>query len=127
MESDDAVAALSALAHETRLAVFRLLVQTGPNGMTAGAIAERLGSPPSTMSHHLAQLERASLLRSWRVQRQIFYASDYEGTRKLLAFLTEDCCDGRPEMCGGIKQAAALACPPKKPASKSPARKKART
>lgn len=100
METKEAVAALAALSQETRLAVFRLLVQKGPNGLPAGAIAEALSVAPSTMSSHLAQLERAGLLRSWRVQRQIFYAADYEGTRRLLAFLMEDCCQGRPEICG---------------------------
>lgn len=100
METREALAALAALSQETRLAVFRLLVQEGPNGLPAGAIAEALGVAPSTMSSHLAQLERAGLLRSWRVQRQIFYAADYEGARRLLAFLMEDCCQGRPEICG---------------------------
>lgn len=95
-----AVTALSALAQTHRLAVFRLLVQEGPNGLAAGEVAERIGVPPSTLSHHLAQLEHAGLLRSWRVQRNIFYALDVEGTRRLVAFLTEDCCAGQPEICG---------------------------
>lgn len=95
-----AVAAFGALAQETRLAVFRLLVQAGPNGITAGEIAEALGVPASTMSHHLATLERAGLAASRRESRSIFYACDYEGTRRLLAFLMEDCCQGRPELCG---------------------------
>lgn len=101
MEINDAIGAFAALGHETRLAVFRLLVQAGPSGLAAGAVAEQAGVPPSTMSHHLGLLERAGLVRSWRVHRQIFYATDYEGTRKLLAFLLEDCCQGRPELCGG--------------------------
>lgn len=100
MESSTAIEALSALAQETRLSVFRLLVREGPSGLTAGALAQQVGVAPSTLSHHLAQLERAGLLRSWRVQRQIFYAADYEGMRRLLTFLTEDCCQGRPEICG---------------------------
>ncbi|MFD1623979.1 ArsR/SmtB family transcription factor [Azospirillum griseum] len=95
-----AVEAFAALAHDTRLAAFRLLVQAGPSGLNAGEIAQRLGVPASTLSHHLAILERAALLRSWRVQRQIFYASDYDGTRRLIAFLMEDCCQGRPDLCG---------------------------
>ncbi len=98
--SSAAVAAFAALAHDTRLAAFRLLVQAGPSGLNAGEIAQRLGVPASTLSHHLACLERAALLRSWRVQRQIFYASDYDGTRRLIAFLMEDCCQGRPDLCG---------------------------
>lgn len=100
METAEAVTALSALAQTHRLAVFRLLVQEGPNGLAAGEVAERIGVPPSTLSHHLAQLEHAGLLRSWRVQRNIFYALDVEGTRRLVAFLTEDCCAGQPEICG---------------------------
>jgi ArsR family transcriptional regulator, arsenate/arsenite/antimonite-responsive transcriptional repressor len=100
MEVIDATACFAALAHEHRLAVFRLLVERGPSGLAAGDIAERVGVPPSTLSHHLAHLDRAGLLRSWRVQRNIFYAVDVEGTRRLVAFLTEDCCQGRPEICG---------------------------
>ncbi|MBY6264047.1 ArsR family transcriptional regulator [Azospirillum sp. 412522] len=99
MEMNAAADAFAALAQETRLAVFRLLITMGPNGLTAGELARRVGVPASTLSHHLATLERAGLLRSWRVQRQIFYASDYEGTRRLIAFLMEDCCQGRPELC----------------------------
>lgn len=102
MESRNATEAFAALAQETRLAIFRLLVRTGPNGLHAGEIAAQVGVPASTLSHHLGILERAVLLRSWRVQRQIFYATDYEGTRKLVAFLMEDCCQGRPEICGTI-------------------------
>lgn len=95
-----AVTALGALAHETRLAVFRMLVQTGPDGMVAGAIADRTGVPPSTMSHHLATLERAQLIQSERESRLMHYRADYESMRRLLTFLMEDCCQGHPEMCG---------------------------
>ncbi len=100
MEERQAVDAFAALAHAHRLAVFRLLVRHGPSGLAAGRLAETVGVPPSTLSHHLAQLERAGLLRSWRRQRHVFYAVDVEGTRRLVAFLTEDCCQGQPEMCG---------------------------
>ena len=103
MEVTDAIEAFAALAQEHRLAVFRLLVREGPNGLPAGEIAERVAVPPSTLSHHLAHLERAGLLRSWRVERRIFYAVDMEGTRRLLTFLTEDCCQGHPELCGYAK------------------------
>jgi ArsR family transcriptional regulator, arsenate/arsenite/antimonite-responsive transcriptional repressor len=101
----DAIAALSALAQETRLTVFRLLVKAGPEGMTAGEIADALKVPASTMSHHLGQLERAGLAASRRDGRTIFYAADYEGARRLLAFLMEDCCQGRPEICGTVAAA----------------------
>lgn len=99
MESKQAIDAFAALAQETRLSIFRLLVQRGPNGLHASEIATQVGVPASTLSHHLGILERAGLLRSWRVQRQIFYATHYEGTRRLIAFLMEDCCQGRPEIC----------------------------
>jgi ArsR family transcriptional regulator, arsenate/arsenite/antimonite-responsive transcriptional repressor / arsenate reductase (thioredoxin) len=100
VEVKKAIEALAALAQEHRLAVFRLLVREGPNGLPAGEIADRGAIPSSTLSRHLAHLEQAQLLRSWRVKRQIFYAVDFEGTRRLLAFLTEECCQGRPEICG---------------------------
>ena len=80
--------------------MFRLLVREGPNGLPAGKIADRVAIPSSTLSRHLAHLEQARLLRSWRVKRQIYYAVDIEGTRRLVAFLTEECCQGRPEICG---------------------------
>ena len=107
MESNEAIVAFAALAQETRLAVLRLLVQAGPNGLPAGEIAQHVGVPPSTLSFHLKELDRAGLARSWRVQRQIRYAADYEGLRRLLAFLTADCCNGYPEICGGLLQTVA--------------------
>lgn len=97
-----AVDALGALAHETRLAVFRRLVKAGPDGMIAGAIAEHQGVPPSTMSHHLATLERAGLVRSERESRLIHYRADYAAMRRLLAFLMQDCCQSEPEMCADL-------------------------
>lgn len=100
MDQDNAVTALSALAQDTRLTVFRRLVQAGPSGMTAGDIAEGVGAQPSTMSHHLGLLERAGLVRSRRDGRMVIYSADYEGTRRLIAFLMEDCCQARPEICG---------------------------
>lgn len=105
-----AVDALGALAHETRLSVFRLLVKAGPDGMIAGAIAEHCGVPPSTMSHHLATLERAGLVQSERESRLIHYRADHAGMRRLLTFLMQDCCQGAPEMCGDLM--AGLACEP---------------
>jgi DNA-binding transcriptional ArsR family regulator len=105
-----AVDALGALAHETRLSVFRLLVKAGPEGMIAGAIAEHQGVPPSTMSHHLATLERAGLVQSERESRLIHYRADYDGMRRLLSFLMQDCCQGAPEMCSDLL--AGLHCEP---------------
>jgi DNA-binding transcriptional ArsR family regulator len=105
-----AVDALGALAHETRLSVFRMLVKAGPDGMIAGAIAEHRGVPPSTMSHHLATLERAGLVQSTRESRLIHYRADFPGMRRLLTFLMQDCCQGMPEMCSDLM--AGLACEP---------------
>ncbi len=102
MKTSNAVAALAALAHETRLQVFRLLVRQGPDGLQAGRIAGRLKVTPPTLSAHLAQLERAGLVRSWRVERWIYYAVDVDGTRRLLRYLTSDCCQGHPELCGDL-------------------------
>ena len=115
MEQLQAIEALGALAQATRLDIFRLLVRVGPPGLSAGEIADRLSVGASTLSHHLATLERAGLLRSWRVQRQIFYATDFDGTRHLLAFLTEDCCQGRPELCGGPGRDATIVAQPPMP------------
>jgi ArsR family transcriptional regulator, arsenate/arsenite/antimonite-responsive transcriptional repressor len=100
MKTSDAIHALAALAQEHRLTVFRLLVRHAPDGLPAGQIAAQVGIPASTMSSHLAHLERAGLLRSWREQRRILYAVQPEGIRELITFLTADCCGGRPELCG---------------------------
>jgi len=106
-----AVDALGALAHETRLSVFRMLVKAGPEGMIAGAIAEQQGVPPSTLSHHLATLERAGLVQSERESRLIHYRADYPGMRRLLMFLMQDCCQGAPEMCSDLM--AQIHCEPR--------------
>jgi DNA-binding transcriptional ArsR family regulator len=100
MEEKEAIKAFGALAQEHRLKVFRLLVRHAPHGLPAGDIAAQVGVPASTMSTHLAQLERAGLLRSWREQRRILYAVDTEGIRQVVTFLTEECCGGRPDLCG---------------------------
>lgn len=97
-----AVEALSALAQGTRLLVFRMLVQAGPDGLVAGAIAQAANVPPSTMSSHLGILERAGLVESERESRLIHYRADYAGMRRLLTFLMQDCCQGAPEMCSEL-------------------------
>jgi len=99
MESTDALGKLSALAQETRLAIFRRLVRAGPTGESAGAIAEALAIPSPTLSFHLKELERAGLINQRRESRSLIYAAQYGGMRALLSFLMEDCCAGRPEMC----------------------------
>ena len=107
-----AIDALGALAHETRLSVFRILVKARPCGIIAGAISEHCGVPPSTMSHHLATLERAGLVRSERESRLIRYRADFAGMRRLMTFLMQDCCQGMPELCGDLM--AGVACEPLK-------------
>lgn len=92
MENKDAVRALSALAQESRLEVFRLLVRTGPSGLAAGELSERLGLPPATMSFHLKELTNAGLIRSRRESRSIIYSADFEQMQSLLGFLLENCC-----------------------------------
>ena len=99
MESKQALASLSALAQETRLAIFRRLVRAGPEGESAGEIAEALRTPAPTLSFHLKELERAGLVAQRRESRSIIYAAQYASMRELLAFLIEDCCAGRPEIC----------------------------
>lgn len=102
-----AVEALQALAHGTRLSVFRLLVQAGSAGLMAGEIAQRAGVPPSTMSHHLGLLERAGLATSQRESRVIRYRTDYDGMRRLMGFLMEDCCQGDPLLCADLNELTA--------------------
>lgn len=92
MDSKQAVTALGALAQETRLELFRLLVQQGPNGLPAGVVADRLGVLPSSLSFHLQQLVHAGLITQRRVGRQIIYAAAYDGMNGLMAYLTENCC-----------------------------------
>jgi len=100
MNEPDAIDALAALAHPLRMRAFRLLMQHGPGGLPAGEVARALEAPPSTLSPHLARLERARLVRARRERQRIYYAVDLDGTRAVTAFLLEDCCDGRPELCG---------------------------
>ncbi len=94
MESANAVVALSALAQEHRLALFRLLVQAGVRGLPAGVIAEALGVPASSLSFHLAQLSRSGLIRQERQGRSLIYSADYKAMNALVGFLMENCCGG---------------------------------
>lgn len=94
-----AVSGLGALAHDARLAVFRLLVRAGEKGVSAGEIAREIGVRASTLSTQLAILSNAGLIRSRRVGRSIIYSPEYEAIRDLLRFLVADCCGGRPEIC----------------------------
>lgn len=110
METKSAVEMLAALAQPTRLDALRLLVRTGPSGLAAGEIATALNATASTLSFHLKELEGVGLLRSWRVGKSIRYAADVETMRQLLGWLTEDCCNGRPELCGDLTKLARCGC-----------------
>lgn len=102
MESRHAVRALSALAQETRLGVFRLLVRAGPKGVVAGKLAASLDVPPATLSFHLKELAHAGLVQSRQQGRHVHYSAEFDAMNGLLAYLTENCCGGAP-------------CPPPRP------------
>jgi ArsR family transcriptional regulator len=114
MEPDQAVQKLSALAQDGRLAVFRLLVKAGPEGMAAGEIARKLKTAANTMSAQLLLLSNAGLIRARRDGRSIIYAVAFDAMSSLLIFLTEDCCGGRSEICAPLISVATGCCPPKK-------------
>ncbi len=99
MELDSAVDALSALAHESRLAIFRLLVPEGSDGLMAGEIGERMGIAANALSFHLTRLRYAGLVTVRRNGRQMIYAAAYDGMQSLMGFLTENCCQEDPEGC----------------------------
>lgn len=99
MEIDDAVSKLSALSQASRLETFRLLVRTGEKGLSAGEISETTGIKPNTLSFHLKELAHAGLIGSHRDGRHIIYQLKIDGIRDLLHFLTDDCCQGKPELC----------------------------
>jgi ArsR family transcriptional regulator, arsenate/arsenite/antimonite-responsive transcriptional repressor len=94
METKQAIQSLSALAQQTRLAIFRLLVQAGREGLAAGSIGEKLDLPPATLSFHLAGLARAGLAQSRQEGRFVIYSADYQAMNALVGYLTENCCQG---------------------------------
>lgn len=108
MEKIAVLAALGALAQETRLDIFRLLVQAGPTGLPAGQIGDRLGLPSATLAFHLKELKNAGLAHCTRAGRSLIYAADYDAMNALLAFLTENCCGGPADAC----RTDALLCQP---------------
>ena len=120
MEINEAVVVLAALAHEARLAIFRSLVNAGPEGKLAGQIAADFGMPASTLSHHLNQLRLAGLIVRRRDSRNLNYAINVEKTAELTDYLRNDCCGGRPELCfpdvAATRPAAATCCGPVKAA-----------
>jgi DNA-binding transcriptional ArsR family regulator len=107
MEQTDAVAALAALAQDNRLAVFRLLVQAGPDGMAAGEVAEALNLAPNTLTFHFDRLRVAGLVTVRRDGRSMIYAAQYEAMNALLGYLTENCCQGR--QCAPVRRKATAA------------------
>jgi DNA-binding transcriptional ArsR family regulator len=92
MKTANVLAALGALAHEYRLAVYRLLVEQGPDGLAAGAIGERIGLVPSSLTFHLQALQRAGLIRQLRASRQLIYSADFTVMNQLVGYLTDKCC-----------------------------------
>src|SRR5271168_4345703 len=121
METSNAVAALAALAQDNRLEVFRLLVQAGPDGMAAGQVANRLGLAPNTLTFHFDRLRVAGLVTVRRDGRSMIYAARFEAMNGLVAFLTENCCQGALVSC-----APAAVCKPEGVARETPARARRR-
>ena len=121
METREAVAALGALAQDTRLSIFRLLVQAGPEGVAAGQIAEALDVPAATLSFHLKELAHASLVSSRQEGRFIYYSADFAQMAALMSFLTQNCCQGMPQECLTVVETAlGRCCPPQ--SKRKPAR-----
>jgi ArsR family transcriptional regulator, arsenate/arsenite/antimonite-responsive transcriptional repressor len=102
------IAALSALAHEHRLAIYRLLVERGPAGLSAGAIGERVGLLPSSLTFHLQNLQRAGLITQQRLSRQLIYSADFVAMNGLVGYLTENCCSQSGECVASCKPVAAV-------------------
>ncbi len=103
MKSTSAIESLSALAHEHRLAIYRLLVRQGPEGLPAGSIGSRVGLAPSSLTFHLQSLKRAGLIRQVRVSRQLFYSADFAAMNDLVGYLTDECCIESSECAPGCE------------------------
>ena len=99
MKTSEVIDALGALAHEYRLAIYRLLVERGPDGLPAGVIGERVGLVPSSLTFHLQALQRAHLIRQTRASRQLIYSADYSVMNELVGYLTDNCCAGSSKSC----------------------------
>jgi len=110
MESNQVISSFSALSQQTRLDVFRLLIKAGADGLLAGELGELLDVRQNTMSANLTVLLNAGLVRNERQGRTIRYFADFDAVRRLLAFLMEDCCGGRPELCKPVIDEIACAC-----------------
>ena len=116
MKTPRVVDALSALAHEHRLAIYRLLVQRGPEGLPAGTIGERVGLVPSSLTFHLQNLQRAGLIAQRRESRQLFYSVDFAVMNGLVGYLTENCCGNNGATCSPTCVPAEAAKPAKRAA-----------
>ena len=110
MEIQTAASTLAALAQETRLAIFRLLVEAGPDGLPAGGIGERLKVPGATLSFHLKELARVGLVLSRHERQFIYYSVDFERMAELMTFLTQNCCQGMPKKCLTVVETALESC-----------------
>jgi len=110
MDTSTALTALSALAQDSRLKVFRLLIRAGAQGMAAGDIARALHVPHNTLSSQLAILSRAKLVQARKEGRSVIYTVDLQGTRALLFFLVEDCCQGEPSVCAPLIESTLAGC-----------------
>lgn len=111
MNATEAVQALGALAHEHRLAIYRLLVEKGPEGLSAGDIGERIGMVPSSLTFHVQSLQRSGLITQRRVSRQLFYSADFGAMNGLVEYLTKNCCGGIDSCAPACKPAAASRVP----------------
>jgi ArsR family transcriptional regulator, arsenate/arsenite/antimonite-responsive transcriptional repressor len=109
MKTRDAIEALGGLAHEHRLAIYRLLVQRGPEGLSAGIIGQRIGLLPSSLTFHLQNLQRAGLITQRRASRQLFYSVDFSVMNGLVGYLTENCCGNSSADCSASCAPAAPA------------------
>lgn len=118
METKEAVIALAALAQETRLSIFRLLVQVGPEGIPVGKIGDELKIAPATLSFHLKEIYHAGLISSRQKGRFIYYTVNFERMAGLMTFLTQNCCKGMPQECLTVVETAlGGCCPPESPNS----------
>ena len=113
MENNAAIEALGALAQETRLATFRVLVKCEPEGVPAGELARTVGVPQNTMSAHLAILARAGLITGERQSRSIIYRANLATFQALTLFMIQDCCGGSPELCAPLLESLTPRCPSK--------------
>jgi DNA-binding transcriptional ArsR family regulator len=128
MEIKTAVAALGALAQETRLGIFRLLVEAGPGGVAAGGIGEALKVPGATLSFHLKELARAGLVSSRQDKQFIYYAADFQRMAELMTYLTQNCCRGMPKECLTVVETAlGRCCSPAQSKAKKPKPKRSRS